>query len=202
MEMKLALSCAVILSLAMPAQAFAAESDHSIQMMLQIEGTSGNIYVPGVGEMGSSSFSNTSYTAMKHNYISHYNSNLLKSLVFNGAGMHSMSIGRSGNNIMIKVNQTLGGSNALVAFTRGGIDAVENRMTDIESGSFFYKPEPTFGFGLGYDYAIKLLINYPDIDITGDMALQSGRQGIMISYNGTAPDNKQKILFQQKTADV
>jgi len=97
----------------------------------------------------------------------------------------------------IGLDMDLDGAHALLAFTRGGWSEVGGRIADIESGKFFSYINPTFGFGLGGIYAIKLMLGYVDIKFIGNLTLQSGRQGLTFAYNGTTSDNRQRILVTQ-----
>lgn len=179
----------------LPAQA---SSSNSIMMTLQISGNAGEVYVPGSGEYAVSSMSNQTYTAPQNKYLASYSGGLLRSLIFSGYEFFSLKTARSQTDMhSIGLNISLDGARALVAFTRGGWNSVDNRIGDIESGKFFLYPMPTFGFGLGNIYAIKLLLGYSDIKLIGNLTLQSGRQGFSFSYNGTTSDNRQKILVTQ-----
>lgn len=169
-----------------------------IQINLQLSGTAEKVYIPGTGEFSSASLSNATYPSPSRNYIASYNGGVLKSLIFSGSEFISLSFARSGTDMhSLGLNMSLAGARALLAFTRGGWDSVENRIKEIESGKFFSYPNPTFGFGLGNTYAIKLLLAYADIKTRGNLTLQAGRQGMTFAYNGTTPDNKQMILISQ-----
>jgi len=171
---------------------------HNIQLVIQISGTSGRVYIPGTGDSASLSLSNATYSSLARSYIASYMNSVLKALVFVERDFVSLSTARSGADMhSIGLDMKLDGAHALLAFTRGDWNSVENRIREIESGKFFSYASPTFGFGLGNIYAIKLLLDYTDIQIAGNLMLQSGRQGLTFAYNGTTADNKQRILVSQ-----
>jgi len=170
---------------------------HVINMLLQITGTSASVHVPGTGEIAASS-PNATYSTPSKNYIASYAGGILKSLVFVGSDFSSLTFAKSGTSShTLGLNLDLAGAQALLAFTGGDWRAVDNRMADIESGKFFTYPNPSLSFGLGETYGVKILLRYTDIDIGGNMQLQSGNQGLTFSFNGTSGSRSSVVVTQK-----
>ena len=73
----------------------------------------------------------------------------------------------------------------IIPFSKGDWHEINNRMVDIESGDFFLNIKPTFGFGLGTLYPIKIVLQPGMFDIIGNFLIQKGKQKVAISYNGS-----------------
>jgi hypothetical protein len=171
--------------------------NHSIQFRLSIPETESMVDMGSDSQLPASGRSNSTVAAPRSDYITSSIGGILRALVSVGANFKYLGFGSSSGTHEISVTQELGGSGCLLAFTKGDSSAVERRMAEIESGSFFSYPEPTFGFGLGTKSKIKILIGYPDIDIEGSMDLRHGNQGITVSQDGVGPDGRQRILISQ-----
>ncbi|MFH1978195.1 MAG: hypothetical protein ABIJ92_02630, partial [Candidatus Aenigmatarchaeota archaeon] len=152
------------------------------QIVLNINNTNALVYVPGTGVLNSNDLgTGLNYTNHTRSYVASYSGDVLTGLVAssvekltasNTAGYHSIGIQRNMTHTKI-----------LLPFTRGDWGGIENRMNLIESGDFFLEITPTFGFGLGLKYPIKLLLKYSDVNIQNDLILNKGIHKLAIESN-------------------
>jgi hypothetical protein len=54
----------------------------------------------------------------------------------------------------------------------------------IESGEFFRRITPSFAFGLGTEYVIRLILHYPGVDIEGGLEFSKGIYRLIIENKG------------------
>jgi hypothetical protein len=87
-------------------------------------------------------------------------------------------------------------SMVFAVFSRGDYSRIENVIDMIEAGVFLGKPDPSFGFGLGKIYRIKIYTEYDSIDFIGPKAtFNKGERTVIVSNNGTLL-SKASIIFK------
>jgi hypothetical protein len=163
----------------------------TVQFTLQTAGTSGMVAMGTSAETAASSLSNTSTTHPSRFYASSSASGLLRALITTGLSPLTVEFARSGADMhTLALDQMLDGSSTLLAFTRGSAADVENRIAAVTDGSFFGWPSPTFGFGLGSDIIVKLLLSYSDVKFSGNLMLRQGAHNLIFSNSGTLSANE------------
>ncbi len=85
----------------------------------------------------------------------------------------------------LKISSQLVGSQTLLAFTEGYHMTIRNRIPLIIAGQFLTKIAPSFAYGLGVYYPIKVMLKYSDIDLEGNINMQRGVHRLVIENNGT-----------------
>lgn len=156
----------------------------AFEVQLKINDGNSSLYIPGIGEKPAYEVSSNNYLTPPHFYISSQDGSLLKSLVSLYGSPVSIGIDKAAGSHTIKLKQRAN-SSALLVFSRGDWRSIENRMRDMERGVFLANIEPSFAFGLGAGYALKMILHYPAIDIAGDMVLQKGIHRLKIENLGT-----------------
>lgn len=156
----------------------------TLQVRLVLNSTSDRIYVPDSGEMEFYSLPNDEYTGLSHYYIASYYNNSLKAVVFSGTNSVSMTIGKGAANYTIGADQRFPNSMALLVFSRGSWNTIDSRMNAIENGGFFEYPEPSFGFGNGNAYPIKIALEYNKIGMNSTMKMSRGYNSIIVENAG------------------
>jgi len=157
----------------------------TFSVRLNINNTDNMVYIPGVGETGSDNLgSDTIYTNPPHFYIASYLNNILTGLV--AARGSALVVNTGILNHSIEIRQDIKNSRVFLTFTKGGWQIIDKNINLIEAGEFLSCITPSFAFGLGNFYPIKLLLSYMDIDITGDMVLQRGEHRLIIENTGTS----------------
>jgi hypothetical protein len=169
-------------------------TSHIIQLTLQLTGVSGLVAMGTASETAASSLSNTSSTAPSRFYTSSSSGGQLTAMASTGQTPISLDFARSGSSMhTISVSQYLSGSSAIVAFTRGTAADVDRRAAGIADGSFFANFKPTFGYGLGMQNPIKILLNYSNINIYGNITLRSDQTVVVENLGNTGDIAKVKI---------
>ncbi len=167
----------VLLLLAHPASA------GIFEVTLKLNDSRSAIYVPGTGEVQAAEADSKNYADPAHYYISSHENGILRGLVSLYGSPYSVGLDKSSGSHSIKMKQKTGSSTALV-FSRGSWKEIDSRMRDIEKGTFMGHVEPSFAFGLGSGYMLKMVLSYPAIDIVGDMVLQKGSYKLKIENLG------------------
>lgn len=158
----------------------------SFQIILEINNTEALVYIPvtGEGEKSSSLLGTGTYTSPLHYYLASYIGNALTGLVASSGTR--IFVSNTGTAHKLGIEQDLTPTKkTFLTFTRGDWRNIDNRMSLIKSGIFFDQIKPTFGFGLGFLYPIKIIIQQPGFDIINNHIIQKGRQGMTIAYNGS-----------------
>jgi len=163
-----------------------AQTNRTFQLYLTINNTSNKVYIPvnGVGEVDSSSLgAGTNYTSKTNDYIASYNTatNELVALVAN-VKANRLFVKNSTNTHTIMLEQNFTEEKVFLVFSTGNYRSIDARIRSIADGTFLSNIKPTFGFGLGLMYPVKLLLNYTNIDIAGNEILQRGRHGLILNY--------------------
>jgi len=166
------------------------------QIILELNSTDPNVYIPGVGEVSAGSLgSGTDYTSPTHYYLASYIGNALTALVTHTG--KDLFVSNETDNHTIQVSQRLQPIKPVfITFTPGDWNDVEKRMSLIEVGDFLDKITPTFGFGLGNLYPIKIILEYTNLDIRNHLELRRGTHDLVIDYNDTTSDNKPALFIK------
>lgn len=152
------------------------------QISLTINNTANTVYIPGTGELQSSSLGQpANYTAPKYFYLASYVNNTLSALVADrGNRLFTSNISTRHT---IGIDQNAQNSKVLVVFSSGDWRSIDNKIVSITAGTFLSSIKPSFGFGLGVAYPIKMVLNYTRIDLQEEHILRKGRHGLLISYS-------------------
>lgn len=159
----------------------------TFEVQLKINDGNSSLYIPGMGEQPAYEVSSNNYLTPPHFYISSHDGNILRGLVSLYGSPFSIGIEKSSGKHIIKLKQ-YSNSSTLLVFSKGSWKDIENRMRDVERGAFMSYTEPSFAFGLGAGYILKMVLSYPAIDIVGDMVLQKGLHRLKIENLGAEGD--------------
>ncbi len=167
---------------------------YTIQFNLILNNTNNKVYVPGVGEIASASITNTSYTSPQSHYLTSHLNNVLRAMIYYQRSPTAIVINRSGTSShTLGITQDLTNSKTFLVFTQGDWSAVNNRIDSIEKGTFLTNIAPSFAYGLGVKYPIKLLLEYSDIDLQSTLLFQAGTYELELESNKT-DSNKALII--------
>ncbi len=158
-------------------------SGAALSVRLNINNTLNTVYIPGEGEKDSSELgAETVYTNPPHYYLASYLNNIMTGLA--AASGISLAVGSTPTNHSIAIEQDTANSRIFLIFTTGDWRVIDNRIDLIEAGNFLAEISPSFAFGLGSLYPIKLILYYTDILIQGDMILQRGQHRLVVENEG------------------
>ncbi|RLJ07067.1 MAG: hypothetical protein DRP16_04145 [Candidatus Aenigmatarchaeota archaeon] len=158
---------------------------------LNINNTDNTVYIPGVGQKPANNLgTNTVYTNPPHFYLASFLNNVLTGLAA-GTG-NSLVVNTGEKNHSIEITQNLENSEIFLIFTRGNWKNIENVIKIIESGEFLLEVSPTFGFGLGTLYPVKLILFYSELNLTGSVMFGKGSHKLIIENNGF--ENEKPII--------
>ena len=167
---------------------------HYLQVSLSLNNTGSLVYIPGTGEVPSSSLPTSSFQPLEYYLASYQNSNL-KALVFSRETPISVSVRQNATHHFLALNQTISNSLVFLAFTRGNYQAIERRMPLIRDGSFLTYPLPTFAFSLGGEPSIKIAIDYNDLDIQSNVSAEGQEINVVVEDIGQA-NNREVIRIR------
>ncbi len=159
----------------------------TLRIRLVLNSTSDSIYVPGEVETPFSGLTTSDYASPDHQYIASYSggpSGSLEALVFSQLNPISVFTEKNADTYAIGTRQRFSGSMVLLVFSKGDWKAVNNRIGSVESGEFFASSEPSFGFGLGKAYPLKVVLSYSNLNITRDLALWKGYNRLAVENEG------------------
>jgi len=166
----------------------------SLQVNLLLNDTwdSAKIYIPGEGEKTFTQLGQISpYSDSNppHYYIASYSNNILASLVISPDNPLSISASTGSGNYELGTNQKFSNSLIFLVFSKGGWRQVDNRIGMIEKGEFLSQISPSFSYGLGSKYPLKIALGYDNIDINDTLSVGRGYARISIENKG-ATGNK------------
>jgi len=146
---------------------------HSAQYKLKLNNSATMIYTPYLGEMDGSSVNPLSSFQSANCFIVAYG-DILDGLV--SSSCTSLNYESDGSTPILGIIKNMTNTKTLLPSTQGTWRDVDNRMDIIKSGDFFLEIKPTFGFGLGYLYPIKVILEYAnDIEIAHtELTLRKG----------------------------
>ncbi len=162
---------------------------HTVEFSLIINNTDNTVYIPGRGEMSSSSLgSTTNYPNPPHFYLASYLSNLLTGIVAKDA--LNLFYGSDSSSHTLGIQQDSGDARIFIPATVGDWNNIDRRMRMIEKGKFLTEFSPSFGFPMsGFYYTVTIMLRYSGINLTGDPVLGKGRMKLRIEnlgeHNGT-----------------
>lgn len=176
---------------------------YDMKFSLQIDGITNSVYVPGSGEKTLASSDNSTFTAPEHRYIASYGSGILKSLISVDSNLIGLNMTKSSTTAhwigLYTKDWNTTGASALLVFTKGDWRNIDEKIADVESGRFTSYYKPTFGFGIGNIYAIKILLSYSDIVFSGNPVFSAGRRGIGVYNNGTDSAGRQVMAISKES---
>jgi len=157
---------------------------HSINVKLIINNTDNKVYVPSVGELSGGMYSML-YNNLPYYFICSYlDNNLISLLPFGDAKPLSVFIERKNMTHEIQIEQELEHSNIFLIFTKGDWKNIEQKMPLILSGKFLNEITPSFSYGLGILYPVKIILQYQNINIIGNAIFQKGMHNLFIENKG------------------
>ncbi len=159
---------------------------HTLSVRLTINNTANEVYVPSIGETNSADITPAVYTDLPHFFAASYLNNLLAAVVPFSSKPVSISIDKAGNKHTIGSEQGLENSNTFLVFSKGDWKNIDSRIDLIESRKFLSEISPSFSFGLGLYYTIKIILEYTNIDIANDALFQKGTNNIVVENKGTS----------------
>ncbi len=152
----------------------------SLHVDVVVNNTANDVYIPGEGVMPSAGVPDMTYMSNPL-FIASYSS--VVTGLTSMSGDYVRTAGGPGNHT-IGIVQPLVNSRVLLAFTEGDWQVIDNRMGLIESGDFFRRITPSFAFGLGTEYVIRLILHYPGVDIEGGLEFSKGIYRLIIENKG------------------
>jgi parallel beta-helix repeat protein len=164
-----------------------------LQIKLVLNDTSDSIYVPGSGETSFSSLATQEYAAPPHYYIASSHERALKGIVFSQIRPLSILTEKGAVTYSVGIKQHYANSVAFVVFSEGRWTDINSRIGLIESGGFLSSPSPSFGFGLGSSYPVKVVLSYSNIGINNTADIGRGYNRLVIEnvgVSGGRPDLK------------
>lgn len=158
----------------------------TIGIKLVLNSTSDTIYIPssGVGEKTFSELTTTEYSTPEHYYIASSSDDALKAVVLSQLNPVSVFTERGSDTYAFGTNQHFSNSMVFVVFSKGGWEDINNRMDSIEKDEFLSYSEPSFGFGIGKENPIKLVLVYENIDLNKTMKIGRGYNRIVVENIG------------------
>jgi len=169
----------VLVSLVLMVPFVSAQSTLHVDVV--VNQTANSVYIPGSGSIPSAGIPDVTYTPDPF-FIASYGSGFVTGLTAvsgdyvrtdSGSGTHTIGI-----------VQPLSRSRILLAFTQGNWEVIDNRMEAIESGDFFKAITPSFVFGMGTEYVIRMILYYPGVDIEGGLEFSKGIYRLIIENKG------------------
>jgi len=157
----------------------------TLQIKLVLNSTSDSIYIPGTGETSFSGLATAEYASPEHYYLASYSGDALKAVVFSHLNPIALLTEKNADSYAIGTSQRFSSSMVFLAFSKGNWRIVNNRMSQIEKGEFLSAPKPSFGFGLGGKYSLKVFLSYQDIDINSTLVIGRGYNRLVIEKTGS-----------------
>jgi hypothetical protein len=156
----------------------------TIGIRLTLPGLTNQVQVPGIATGGSGQLAQGTWERPSHYYIASWLSDTVYGLVHYYQDARSVGLERTSSNHTLVLVQNLTNSHALVVFTAGDWVAINNRMAMIESAAFMEKIAPSFAYGLGLFYPIKIILK-TDTNILNDVIIHTGTYPLSFTYNIT-----------------
>ncbi|NIO20643.1 MAG: hypothetical protein GTN76_07865 [Candidatus Aenigmarchaeota archaeon] len=152
---------------------------------------SASIYIPGAGEKTFTQLGQISpYTDVNppHYYLASYMNNILTSLVVSPDNPLSIHASTGSGNYEMRTDQRFQNSVVFLVFSRGDWRQVNQRIDMIEKGEFLSQISPTFSYGLGNKYPLKIVLSYDNVDINDTLSVGRGYSRLAIENKGATGD--------------
>jgi|GEM_PF-5964810 len=161
----------------------------SLQVKLLMNDTwdSARVYIPGEGEKTFAQLgvmSPYSDSSPPHYYIASYSNNVLASLVVSPDNPLSISASTGSGNFELGTSQKFSNALVFLVFSKGSWRQVDNRMDVIEKGEFLSQISPSFSYGLGVKYPLKIVLGYDNLDINDTLSVGRGYSRISVENKG------------------
>ncbi|RLI96209.1 MAG: hypothetical protein DRO99_04900 [Candidatus Aenigmatarchaeota archaeon] len=157
---------------------------HTVQVILNMDNVDNDVFVPGTGTIPSSAITNRTYESPVNWYIASFLNNVLNALVLQSGNPSQIQLNGSDGAHYMTMSSDVENSNIFLVFTEGDKGTVDSRIDMIESGDFLSEIVPSFAYGLGTEYVIKILLGYSKLDIISDLILQKGYHKLSIEKTG------------------
>jgi len=161
-------------------------SPKNLTVSISLNNTNNMVYVAssGVGPTNSSELgSGTEYSSLTYGYAASYSAqSALVGIV--GYDAIFVNVSNTTGAHTMEMNQNIT-ERFLLAVTFGDWETVENRMPSIERRDFLQEISPSFSYGIGMLYSIKMIVNCSGIDIQNNLILNPGRHRMLLDYNET-----------------
>ncbi|MFH1294405.1 MAG: helix-turn-helix domain-containing protein [Candidatus Aenigmatarchaeota archaeon] len=151
--------------------------EHTMQIMLTINGTGNNVYVPGTGVLNAGSLGSLSVTPNDY-YLVSYAGGAMRGLVFFYQTPTSLVASNTSTNHTLTMNSVMKNSNTFLVFSKGDWNNVNNLIGIIESGTFLLRHSPSFAYGLGTKSVVSIMLKYGNIDVLGETIFGRGDRTI------------------------
>jgi len=159
----------------------AVSAQSSLHVDVVVNQTTNDVYIPGEEVIPSAGIPDVTYVPSPF-FVASYSSGFVIGLT-SMSGDYVRTDSGPGNHT-IGIVRPLANSRVLLAFTEGDWQTIGNRMGLIESGDFFRRITPSFAFGLGTEYVIRMILHYPSIDIEGGLEFSKGIYRLIIENKG------------------
>ncbi len=169
----------------------------TLQVKLVLNSTSDRIYIPGTGETTFSGLTTNEYSTPNHYYLASYSNNVLKSVVFSQMNPLSIFTEKGSNTYGIGTDQRFSNSVVFLVFSKGNWRTINNRISSIEKGEFLSNIKPSFFYGLGEAYPLKIVLDYENIDLNKTLKIGRGLNRLIIEKKGMIGN---KINLEIKTS--
>jgi hypothetical protein len=94
----------------------------------------------------------------------------------------------------IGTSQRFANSMVLLAFSKGNWMALNNRIALIERGEFLSYSEPSFAFGLGGNYPLKVIMEYSSLGINKTSVIGKGYNRLVVENTGRIAGKPEIII--------
>ena len=143
-----------------------------------VPGNSNIVYVPGEGER--SAASDGQWEDLPEWYISSNAGDVLYGLVRYLGTPAWVSQSYTPENHTISIAANISGSRIFLVNTEGDWRKINERMPLIRGREFLGKIAPTFGFGLGLTYPIKIFLDYSALVLENSAVLGEGQHYLIV----------------------
>ncbi|MEE9323429.1 MAG: hypothetical protein V3U72_02690, partial [Candidatus Aenigmarchaeota archaeon] len=165
-----------------------------LNVRLVLNETSAKTYVPaeasGEEEKTLTNLEYEYYPTTDNYYLTSYYNRSLYGLVFQGQNLIGTLTDKTSNTFTLGMDLKHPNSVVFLVFSKGDWRDVENRINLIKSEEFLDYSEPSFSFGLGDTYRMKVFLEYEDMDVLGgDSSIGTGEHPLSIKHGGMAGED-------------
>ena len=156
---------------------------HNISIRLTLPGIENSVYIPGTGPVPA--YSSHGPETPGNYFIASYLGDVVYALVSGSGAVPAVSLAATSSNHTLEIAIPAGSPGAFLVFTEGDWQTIQNRMPLVESLEFLGKISPSFSYGLGYTYPIKIVIESPSLFVPKTRVF-SGPSILVMEFNSTA----------------
>lgn len=178
-EIKIGVICIVLFSFMV---SYASAQNFTVRVT--INNTDNRVFIPGVGERDSRDLGDITLYNPPHFYLASYLNNVLTGLVA-AKGEYIRAYNSTANHTL-EITQEIQRSRIFLVFSEGDYRNIDKNIGLIEQEDFLSQISPSFAYGLGVLSPIKVVLEYPDIDLVGGFSLRRGDYKLLINYQGVS----------------